>query len=135
VQTPGGVVTLVVRMGDVLEVAPGDFRTVQGGTANFEFTCHTGGQDGRPSGFADDGRLGFHAQFTDGTSGLFVASTVTAIPGDLDGDGMVGITDFLMLLGLWGPCPDCPATSCPADLDGDCIVGITDFLMLLANWG
>jgi hypothetical protein len=54
---------------------------------------------------------------------------------DLDGSGMVGITDFLALLAAWGPCPaPCPP-SCPADFDGDCEVGVTDFLILLANWG
>ena len=54
---------------------------------------------------------------------------------DLDGDGTVGITDFLMLLAAWGACPDpCPPL-CLGDLDGDCNVGITDFLALLANWG
>ena len=53
--------------------------------------------------------------------------------GDLDGDGVVGITDFLWLLGAWGPCDECG--HCPADLDGDCTVGIVDFLTLLANWG
>ena len=57
------------------------------------------------------------------------------VPGDVDGDGLVGITDFVALLTAWGPCPaPCPPT-CPADLDGDCNVGITDFLLLLANWG
>ena len=52
--------------------------------------------------------------------------------GDIDGDGIVGIIDFLRLLAAWGPCPkDC----CLADLDIDGDVGITDFLLLLANWG
>ncbi|MHC4100215.1 MAG: DUF1028 domain-containing protein [Planctomycetota bacterium] len=51
--------------------------------------------------------------------------------GDLDGDGEVGIVDFLDLLALWGPCPD----PCIADLDGDGEVGVTDFLIQLANWG
>ena len=51
--------------------------------------------------------------------------------GDLDGDGMVGITDFLALLGAWGPCP----LNCPADLDGSDVVGIADMLALLAAWG
>ena len=55
-------------------------------------------------------------------------------PGDLDGDGTVGITDFLALLSDWGNCPD-PPQECPADLDNDNEVGITDFLGLLANWG
>ncbi|MCH7798723.1 MAG: hypothetical protein IID28_09820 [Planctomycetes bacterium] len=52
--------------------------------------------------------------------------------GDLDGDGIVGIVDFLALLANWGPCePGC----CLADLDIDGDVGITDFLLLLASWG
>jgi agmatine deiminase len=67
----------------------------------------------------------------------YVAVTVTymdaAIPGDLDGDGVVGILDFLQLLGEWGACPAPPA-ECAGDLDGDGIVGILDFLELLANW-
>ena len=50
--------------------------------------------------------------------------------GDLDGDGVVGIVDFLELLAVWGPCP----APCIADLDGDGMVGIVDFLALLANW-
>jgi len=54
---------------------------------------------------------------------------------DLDGDGAVGVTDFLSLLGTWGPCPGPCPPSCPADFDGDCTVGVTDFLILLANWG
>ena len=58
----------------------------------------------------------------------------TAVPGDLDGDGAVGIVDFLTLLAVWGPCPmPCPPF-CPGDVDFDCTVGITDFLILLANW-
>jgi 3-phytase len=53
--------------------------------------------------------------------------------GDLDGDGSVGITDFLLLLAAWGPCPD-PPDPCPADLDRNGIVGVTDFLILLSHW-
>ena len=56
------------------------------------------------------------------------------IPGDIDGDGTVGIVDFLLLLAAWGPCDEPCPPSCSADLDGDCNVGITDFLALLANW-
>ena len=48
----------------------------------------------------------------------------------LNGDGEVGIQDFLGLLAAWGPC-----LGCPEDLDGDGVVGITDFLDLLAAWG
>ena len=56
------------------------------------------------------------------------------IPGDLDGDGSVAITDLLMLVAAWGPCPD-PPDPCPADLDDDGDVGILDLLTLLAYWG
>jgi len=44
-----------------------------------------------------------------------------------DGDGQVGIVDFLALLAAWGHTSAC-------DFDGGGI-GIVDFLELLANWG
>jgi V8-like Glu-specific endopeptidase len=54
--------------------------------------------------------------------------------GDLDGDGIVGITDFLILLAEWGPCPDPCPPACLGDLDESCSVDVNDFLILLANW-
>jgi bacillopeptidase F len=51
-------------------------------------------------------------------------------PADIDGDGAVGVTDFLALLAAWGPNP-----GHPADIDGDGEVGINDFLELLSGWG
>lgn len=56
------------------------------------------------------------------------------VPGDADGDGVVGVTDFLTVLGSWGPCPDPCPPSCPADFDDDCTIGIADFLIVLGNW-
>jgi hypothetical protein len=57
-----------------------------------------------------------------------------ALTGDINGDGIVGIVDFLTLLAAWGSCPaPCPP-GCPADLDADCAVGIVDFLLVLSNW-
>ncbi|MHC4217310.1 MAG: FG-GAP-like repeat-containing protein [Planctomycetota bacterium] len=58
----------------------------------------------------------------------------TAIPGDLNGDGTVGIVDFLVLLAAWGPCPEPCPPFCPADANFDCQVGVNDFLIILANW-
>ena len=46
------------------------------------------------------------------------------IPGDLDGDGTVGIIDLLLLLGAWGPCPEPCPPFCTGDLDGDCAAEI-----------
>ena len=65
---------------------------------------------------------------------LSVTQCDEQVLGDLDGDGLVGITDFLLLLGVWGPCPGPCPPACPGDLDSDCVVGITDFLLLLGNW-
>jgi len=84
----------------------------------------------------DGGTGDFIEVFVAAGNGLSGATDVLfPITGDLDGNGMVGITDFLELLGQWGACPaPCPP-SCLADLDGDCEVGILDFLALLGNWG
>jgi hypothetical protein len=51
-------------------------------------------------------------------------------PWDVDGDGQVGIIDFLEVLGSWGPCG-----GCPADVDGDGAVSVTDLLGVLGAWG
>jgi hypothetical protein len=68
------------------------------------------------------------------TPAAFTIAGAGPAPGDLDGDGVVGILDFLLLLAAWGPCPGSCPPACAADLDGDCEVGVTDFLLLLANW-
>ncbi len=57
-------------------------------------------------------------------------ASMAGVPGDLDGDGTVGVADLLMLLSAWGPCP-----ACPADCDADGTVGVLDLLIVLANWG
>jgi len=72
-------------------------------------------------------------------TGYFVDSFINydlegATTGDINGDGIVGIDDFLLLLAAWGPCDDPCPPSCRPDFDGDCVVGIADFLTLLANW-
>ncbi|MHC4128726.1 MAG: right-handed parallel beta-helix repeat-containing protein [Planctomycetota bacterium] len=51
-------------------------------------------------------------------------------PADVDGDGTVGVLDFLALLAAWGTDP-----GGPPDLDGDHDVGVIDLLILLAAWG
>jgi hypothetical protein len=55
-------------------------------------------------------------------------------PGDMDGDGAVGVADLLGMLAAWGSCP-APPTDCLADINSDGDVGVADFLTLLANWG
>ncbi len=54
--------------------------------------------------------------------------------GDIDGDGVIDVSDLLTLLARWGPCAaPCPP-SCSADLDGDCNAGVSDLLLMIANW-
>jgi hypothetical protein len=76
-----GVLQLIARNGDLLEVAPGDFRTVN--SLRFlvrgDVSYATGNSDGRPSAFNNRGQLAFAAIFTDGSSGIFVSNAV-AIP-------------------------------------------------------
>ncbi len=50
---------------------------------------------------------------------------------DLDGDGLVGVLDLMLLLAQFGTCQG----SCWADMDHDGEVGVTDLLLLLSNWG
>ncbi len=50
---------------------------------------------------------------------------------DLDSDGIVGVTDLLILLGQWGPCP----AGCSADINEDGAVDVVDLLTLLGFWG
>ncbi len=102
-----------------------------GGTTQVTFTA-SGGSVGE--------ELCFTALVNDGgfccTTEICVTipdCTPAALPSDLDGDGIVGMMDFLALLAAWGPCSDCG--TCPADFDGDCSVGILDLLILLGNWG
>lgn len=116
---PGGTPHLVLRSGQQLVVGDGvedgaDVRTVAGmlvGTAN------------------RSGEVAVKLHFTDNTLGVFTVRLADCT-GDVDGDGEVGITDFLILLANWGP-----NAGHPADIDGDGEVGITDFLALLGNWG
>jgi len=55
----------------------------------------------------------------------------TECPGDINGDGVVDVSDLLSLLSQWGDCP----VDCPADLNGDGVVDVSDLLIQLSNWG
>lgn len=74
--------------------------------------------------------------------GTYTVETVTPIAGapvdvivggaaaDLNGDGHVDAADLAILLGSWGPCPQCAA-----DLNGDGHVNAADLAQLLGSWG
>jgi len=54
-------------------------------------------------------------------------------PGDLNGDGIIGFQDLLIILEAFGACGSPPAP-CPADLDGDHQVDFGDILVVLNTW-
>ncbi|MEE2718857.1 MAG: hypothetical protein VX727_03650 [Planctomycetota bacterium] len=57
----------------------------------------------------------------------------TVCMGDVDGDGVVAVSDLLVLLACWGDVDGPLAAS--SDLDGDGTVGVLDLLALLSAWG
>jgi hypothetical protein len=50
-------------------------------------------------------------------------------PSDINGDGIVNVSDLLIVIGYWG------TTDSPADLNFDGIVDVTDLLIVVGNWG
>ena len=51
-------------------------------------------------------------------------------PQDVNGDGVVGVSDLLSLIDDWGPCLDCDS-----DINDDGIVDVTDILNVVGAWG
>lgn len=64
---------LIVKVGDVIQVAEDDLRTVtELQFINERLQVSSGNADGYKSGFSDRGELLFFAKFLDGTAGVFV---------------------------------------------------------------
>lgn len=53
--------------------------------------------------------------------------------GDINKDGVVDVSDLLMVLSAWGACDG--DTICAADVNGDCKVDLSDLLLVLSKWG
>jgi hypothetical protein len=53
--------------------------------------------------------------------------------GDLDGSGVVGVGDLVLLIVNWGMCPH--ESICPGDLNADFAVDVQDMLVLFFRWG
>jgi hypothetical protein len=97
------------------------------GTGNGPRSVAIGDLDG--DGDAD---LAVANEFSDNVSVLLNLGGGVSRPGDLTGDGLVGLGDLLVLLAFWGGCSECNA--CPPDFDGDCTVDFEDLLVLLQAW-
>jgi hypothetical protein len=81
------------------------------------------------------------APLTDGSTSLVLMNPCPADDddkpecgvADLNCDGVVNVSDLLILFDGWGDCAECD--DCPADLNGDCIVNVSDLLIMFDNWG
>ena len=49
---------------------------------------------------------------------------------DVNTDGVVDVSDILLVIGAWGPCK-----GCDADVTGDSMVDVSDILVVIAHWG
>ena len=52
------------------------------------------------------------------------------LPGDVDGNGLVDVTDLIIIISNWGSCKGV----CPADVNGDGVVDVIDILLVITNW-
>jgi len=50
--------------------------------------------------------------------------------GDITGDGIVDISDLLVVINQWGAC-----AGCVADIDGNNVVNVNDLLIVINAWG
>ena len=53
------------------------------------------------------------------------------VVGDIDGDGVVGVGDLVLVILNWGPCGGSP---CPGDVTGDGTVNVADLVFVILNW-
>ncbi len=87
-------------------------------------------EDCQPNGIPDE------CDIADGTSedwdGDGIPNECDCI-GDVIEDGVVDVTDLLVLLSKWGPCP--PEGPCLGDVNGSGEVDVVDLLLLLGAWG
>jgi len=105
----------------------------------FEVPSSSGSYNATLSGFTADGLPeGVGAFFSDiptcnspEDATTWTAPPPCSCPGDLDGDGIIGVSDTLEMLANFG----CVGSSCVGDLDGDTIVGVSDILELLSSFG
>lgn len=64
----------------------------------------------------------------------FMRIVATAIPGDINDDGMVNLADLSLLLESFGTCVGDPDYNPAADIDDDGCVGLSDLSILLSNF-
>jgi hypothetical protein len=125
-QDAAGVIQLIARVGQTIQVAPGDVRTING--LQFADT-NSGNQDGRSSPLSDAGHIALLATFTGGTAAILVADGVASPfrAADFQEDHDVDNNDLVQWRANFGSSSGATHTHGNADFDGD--VDGADFLV------
>ena len=92
----------------------------------------------RDSNITDDkGQIAYDQWVLEGKSAPIAMDSIMVeiedsetIPGDVNDDGVVNISDLLIIISDWGPCD-----GCSSDVNADGAVDVTDLLLAIANWG
>ena len=77
------------------------------------------------------GQIGTMLNFWGGDDMTVVLTPARA--GDVDGDGLVNVTDLLLIIGLWGDWP--VGGTCGPDLNMDGLISVEDLLLCIGDWG
>lgn len=111
--------TMLVRLGETIEVAPGDNRTVSGIAFAQGNGFNAGGSDGRPTMLQDNGSVVCRLDFTNGTSGIFRMRTCYA---NCNGSSTLNIFDYICFSNAY-------ANGDPyADCNQDGVLNIFDYI-------
>jgi hypothetical protein len=121
-QDPGGQLRLIVRVGDQVEIAPGELHAITAIDETFASFPTSTGSDGRPRVFNDRGEIVFDATLDDGRKGIFVSDAAAHFAADFDRDGAVDGADLVQWNAAYGH-------SGAADADGDGDSDAADFLV------
>ncbi|MDG2200329.1 MAG: hypothetical protein P8K80_04010 [Phycisphaerales bacterium] len=83
-----------------------------------------------PTALNASGQISAHLYFWNGDEQTVILSP--ARPGDVDGDGNVGVNDLLAVISAWGDWPI--GSTCGPDLDMDGSVNVNDLLAVISDW-
>jgi probable HAF family extracellular repeat protein len=90
-----------------------------------------------PGSINDAGQIAVHGGIPGSppTRALLLTPIAQPLPGDLDGDGDVDLSDLASLLAVYNSCAGDPTYDPAADLDSSGCVDLADLATLLANYG